>query len=372
MDSSNVLDLQPSTDLRRVIFGAIFGGIGGLVLVVAVVIGGEGGPAGVVVGLLFLTVGLAVGFGRKGLIVDRGRDTITTWWGVFVPFSRKELELGEPGHVEVSREVRGSGKSRTTVFPVTLVEKGIVASQELFAPQSYVHSRHIAERLAGFLEISLHDSSSGALVIREADTLDEPLRDRLLREQGTVPTPSPTPPGRLRATRDGDEVTCVLPPPGIGLKHVLGLVMVLVIPLFVFGTMAGEDVPLPIRGFYVLFGAVPALLVLPSLARALLGRDQVRMSARGVALRSWFGLRPIQRIPAEELEELTMVAASTEGFMNAARGGSVVARSDERTLVFGKNLTGEELRWLHDTICRELVPTAFGYRDKPGAARLTS
>jgi hypothetical protein len=370
MSRNNFLDLRTPLDPRRILFGVVFGGVGGIgPLVAAVFAGGEGAPVGVLSGLLFLAVGLGVAFGRRGVEIDATARTVTTWWGVQVPFRRTPKPLGNPDCVSLSREVRGSGKSRTVVFPIKLLEQSTGAAQELLAPQRYEQSRRMTEQIATFLVVAMHDWSSGARVVREAGTLDEPLRDRLLREEGTVPMPSPTPPGRLRMSRDGDEVLCVLPPSGAGLSHLLGLLMVLVVPFFVARFFLEDNVPWPVRIIALGMMSLPFLFVVPGLLHALLGKDKVWCSSRQVALRPWGSLRGKRTIPAEELEELTVVEPTAgAGFMGST-GGSVVARSDERTLTLGKNLTSAEARWLHDTICHELVPTAFGYRDNRGAAR---
>jgi hypothetical protein len=373
MEGTDILDHRPPLEPRRVVFGLVFAGFGGLGPAVGIVLSGDlqAWPSALV-GLVFLAAGLAVGFGRKGVMIDRAEGTVTTWWGVFVPFSKKHLDLGEPGWIELGREVRGSGKSRTVVYPVALVEDGDAASQELLAPQSYEEGRRAAESMASFLEIAMHDTSTGERVVREAGTLDESLRDRLMREQGSVPAPSSTPPGRLRAARDGDRVSCVLPPGGVRMQNLVGLVMVIIIPVFVLRQFwFDDDMPLPVRGFFLLFMAIPALFVLPPLVRSLLGRDRVEVSQSELVVRRWGAPWGGKRIPTEQLEELTVVGqgASVPSFFTSRASGSVVARSDQLTLVMGQGLSPEEAQWLHDTICFELVPTAFGYRDKPGAKR---
>ena len=159
--------------------------LAGVAIIVAAATGGmkteDGAPMpllfGILFGSVFASVGAGLMLGRAGVTIDRTSKTMTTWWGLLVPFRSTERPLGEVTTVALSREVRGSGKSSRTVYPVKLV--GPEKPVEIDAEQDYQSARRRAEKVAKFLDLGLEDTTSGQKVVREAGTLDESLRERL-------------------------------------------------------------------------------------------------------------------------------------------------------------------------------------------------
>jgi len=234
----------------------------------------------------------------------------------------------------------------------------------LLAPQEYEAARRAAEQIANYLGTGLHDSSSGVLVIREAGTLDEPLRDRLRRQGTEVPRPGPTP-ARFVVREQGEETQCVLPPAGIGLAHVAGLAGAL---LFI-GVMAyfalDARPPWFVLAIAFAMGAIPLLLTVPPVVDALFGHDTVVFSERGVGLKPWAWLRRTKRIPVEQLEELVLVN-SLDPIRWSLRGtASVWARSDRVTLHLGANLSAEEAGWLYTAVRHSICHSMFGKGSAP-------
>ncbi|MBI4702272.1 MAG: hypothetical protein HY744_14190 [Deltaproteobacteria bacterium] len=360
-------ELTAPIALGRLLAGLWVAALGALAPVVLLVIGEPvGGAAG---GLLFTVLGLAFALGRRGAVVDAASGTVTIWWGVWVPIGRKRRPLGQPSHVTLSREVHGSGRSRVVVHALRLHGAGVAGGDqiELVAPQRYEAARRSAEKLARYCGVAMHDSSSGTLVVREASSLDQPLRERLWRERGGAPAPSPTPPGRLVVRQDGDETLCVLPPEGLHMQHgfmILAILIALAGVLQIWGGVSAQaQGPIWLR--YAVPGGLllPLLLFAARLAGAAAGRVTVRFSHRGLSLRGWGLLGRTQRISVEAIEELTVVEPAQGGLWSPAGSGHLVARSDERTLVLGLGLREDELRWLYDAICHALASTAFGYSD---------
>jgi len=314
----------------------------------------------------FIVMALATALWRQGVDVDRQRRIYTSWWGVGFPWRRKIRGLDDAyGHVSLGVEVRGSGKSRRTVYPVSLAGEGVL-TLELIAPQDYGKARRGAEQLANHLGLGMHDVSSGTLVVRAAGTLDEPLRDRLLRERVELPALG-EPPERLVVSYQGKETACKLPPPGLTAKRGMAMascVMLMGFLLFT-GVMWGGDQLQGATLIPLALAAVPLLILIVMLLRALVARDKVVLSHDGVKLKPW-GLRRSRQISAEALEELIMVPAVQElGFFDA--GGKLVARSDEESLELATGLKERELHWLHDAARHALIATAFGYRSSPRA-----
>lgn len=349
------LHLRPPPPKSNVVFGLTFA------LIPLVAIGAflaSGAPAQVTgFPLLFVLLGLALALGRRGAIVDKPAKTITTWWGLWFPIGRTAHVFDEVAYVSIGREVRGSSKSRVTVYPVRVQPDGV----ELVAPQRYKDARRAAEQSARYLGVLLRDSSTGTEVTREPGSLDQPLRDRLL-QQGARPTAPGAPPARLAVGADGDKTICVLPPAGIGLINVFSVLAGLLMSGAVVAFIVSNHPPAPLVAAAAVVAALPILGTALPLLSALLGRDKVVFSAEGVELRRWEPYRSSQRIPVQELEELFVVNEMRLTITPAGGGASVVARSDRMTLYLGRSLTTDEAEWLRDAIIHAVCSTMFGFR----------
>lgn len=339
-----------------VAFGLMFAGIA-TVAVVAIMLDGQAPLAVLLVPGSFIVIGLSLAFFRRGFVVDMGTRTVTTWWGVGLSMVRKQRPLAEARMVTLKKETRGAGKNKKTVF-ATRVETVAAEDIELFAPTDYRTARAAAEATANALGVGMADSGHDVTVTRAAGTLDEPLRDRLVREHGSAPSPNEAPPGRLSVARDGEETVCTLPRAGFDMDLLSRLVVM-------FGGGAWLTAVLLHTGLGVAERAVAAgamvllaaWLVVPRVARRLMP-TRVRYSAKGIAVQSALGRA--QRIDVEDLEELFAVPTTTMAIFTV--GGGLVARSDARVVEIGGGLTPQEQSWLYTSICYTLVTTAWGYR----------
>ncbi len=314
----------------------------------------------------FGLVGLCLLLSRRGVVVDRSTATVTTWWGVLVAFGKKSHPLDPSHHVTLAREMRGGHKSRQEVFPISLAGTAGAKPLEVLTPTSYTVARNLAEQLANHLEVALHDSSAGAVVIREAGTLDQPLRQRLLADAGPRQFPSAETPPRLLVSQRAEQTICVLPAGGFQPMHLpvmLGLGSFMIFPLvFIF---MGKW-PWPIAAAALAFCTIPLVVLLPGLLRATIGRDTLSFSPDGVALKAWGSPRAAKSIDATALEELIIIPPSkTTELTWMGRCGRLVARSDALSLEIGRGLSEEELGWLEGAICHALTAEPFGYRGKP-------
>lgn len=315
--------------------------------------GGQASPWAVVpFAMIFVVIGATMMFGRTGTILNRRERTVTTWWGLLVPFSRKTLPLKDTW-IYLKTETRKTKNGSYTVYVVRLTSgMDLLLSEH----RKYDPARADAERAAKFLGFGIADTSTGQMVRREAGTLDESLRQRLARE-GTVPAMPEKPlECKVREAVEGDEAVFELPPGGRLLGLLIGAVAI--VPLIAFGLFmtsvfnsSGRNTQ-GIEVFYLFIAIVGGALLLGvglPVLKVLTTRETVTVSTRGLCLKTrWLLGSTTKQIPADELEEL---AVSTQA-RNPLTGqsGPIVARSDACTLQFGSGLSDPERRWLRDVI----------------------
>ncbi len=370
------------------VFGFVFLCIG--IAIAAMALGvipaeDEGGPprfVGAMFGLPFAITGLIFALGRSGLIVDKRTGVLTKWHGLIVPIIRKEKRIDFYERVTIGKEKRSSGKNQITVYPVRLEGSKGEAPLELSAAQDYLAARREAEEMAKFMGWELADASSGTVVTREADKLDESVRERV-RRTGETPEPVPLPPQmRIRVERTGADLNIFTPAPGLGIPEyllmtlgVMGTFMGGAMFLFVF---IDETAPLPIKIFFSLFMIVPiAVSWSISLGRArkkyeiFVSYDRLRVKTRGFIFSSESSM------PMSEMEELVFhsglampspeelarrsgksgqeVPPIVYTFLRILAKPGLVARSDKAEIKFGEGLSDEELKYVHYEIMRMIA-----------------
>lgn len=345
-----VMPLGGRTSLPGVVFCAI------AALTFAVALKDETPASYGLVPITTLAVGLVWLLQGRGAIVDRSAGTLTAWWGLVRPawpLRSATTRLGAVTHVSVGARTEGSRGQRTTVFPVRIEP----SAGEVWAPERYEVARASAERIARQLGTSLHDESSGVLVVREAATLDEPLRARVRRE-GALPPAPPAVPARFAVETEGDETLCALPPRGVGYEAVLGLLTG--VGYAAVGYFVLRQFTPAAFGARVATAALVALAALVAFVVAARGRATVRFSARRVACSPATPWRRSLAIEADAIEDLLLVDVPRIGAFGPTteRARSIWLRSDARTLRLGADLTAEEAAWLHASICRALCGEA--------------
>jgi len=309
-------------------------------------------------GLVFATVGAAIMFGRAGITIDRREGKLKTWWGLLVPFRSTQYPLEDLEVVTITREIRRSDKSTYTVYPVRL--SGPDKPIKIEEPRDYNAARKRAEEIAKFLNLGVEDSSSGSMVKREAGTLDESVRDRLLRTGEAVDLPERPENCKTQYRTAGDALVIDVPPLGFGVKQIIMLVVGLIFPGFVSVAFlapmlsGGSGPPLPFMIFIgVFFIALPLLLVWGHALGSAVARSTVTVSSDALEVRRkglLFG--KTIRITMAELEELEIGGgrrgARSSAFFGA--GSIIKARSDRGSVEFGAGLAKQELEWLCDVI----------------------
>ncbi len=316
--------------------------------------GGGTSPAHVVVpfGLIFGGVGALFMFGRLGLTLNRRDRTAAKWWGLLFPFKKTVHLIAEDAMILVTKEIRRSQKSSTTVFPVRIPTKdGELALTE---SRKYEQARQDAERAAKFMGLGMRDSSSGETIERAAGTLDESLRDRLKREGTQLEMPVRPSSCEIVESVEGDTAAFDLPRPKyLTIVAVFGGVAMLFGGIFFAAFLAtmykstkGDPTG---QLFFLVFLGITILAVSLTagfpLLRMLTLRERVMVSTRGIKLlRRWALGRKTLGIDANELEELVVAQLDPIPFLGTR--APLIARSDRLSLEFGSGMDEQEGQWL--------------------------
>jgi hypothetical protein len=320
---------------------------GGLIALVASVREESTGEAimGALIGLLFTAVGAAFMFGRAGVVIDRRRGEISTWWGLLVPFQTTRHKLSEFKEVTISHEIRKSKNSSYSVFPVRIAGGSKILVRE---SRDYEESRRLAEEVAKFIHVGIRDSGKGTETYREAGTLDESIRARAEREGRIQELPRRTSAGRCSITTGPNEFVIEIPPPGVKTGQWVGLVVVLLIVgiLFFAGVlpmildMAEDGIDntfgFIIFGFFIFFFAgIPLTFTLKGIVKAATDRQRLVVSA------GRFELNKKIKLEASEIEEIDVTYLG---------GEAVTLRTDKQAIDVGRGLSHDELQWLRDVL----------------------
>jgi hypothetical protein len=324
-----------------------------------------------VMGVPFTAVGVGLVFGRGGKVLDRRAGTLTTWWGLLVPWKMTTRPLSDFASVSISREVRRTKNSSYTVYPVRL-DSGERTGLTLEEPRDTSQARRLGEDAAKFLNVRLVDRSLGDAIVREAVELDESLRERARRTGERPPLPEPPPACRASHQVVGDALVFDLPAPGFRIGNVFAMAFGLLIPLVVVGIFVGAILPdkqMPSEMKLVLALVLGVFCVLAPLfftwagsIRSARARTQVEVSPDVLRVRMQGLFREqVTEIPTSELEELQIIhqtgAVSSRGQISFPRGSEVIlARSDRTSVTFGVGLSRPELEWIKAVI--ENVVTA--------------
>ena len=326
--------------------------------------------APIVFGVLAL-VGAILVCVRMGVVIDRRQRTITTWWGLLVPFFRTEHPLSEARFVSISREERRAGRTTYEVFPVRL-ERANTRAVAIRAAPDHDTARRFAEDVARFVHLGIRDRSSRQEVAREAGTLDQPVQRSVRRAGASMRLPAQPPAARAIFAYGGarSPSTIEIPPIGHDAREFRRLVVVACVSALVFELIAyGEwDVPTGVGGLLG-FLLVPGLL-LPLVIRSAVLREDLVVSPDDLVVtrRDLFGTT-ITRLTSREIEEVEVIQGKhgLTGRFAVIGGGSdrVAIRSDRGSIELGATLSNRaEVTWLRDVLVHILTSS-----DRPVRSR---
>lgn len=125
---------------------------------------------------IFTLIGLSFVTAFSRIVIDKNLNTVKLQRGIIVPFKSTLIQLSDVRALELSRESRSGGyqdglkNSSITVYPIRLVmkESNIIVHE----PRNIVKARALAEELAKFTNMPVHDKSHDTLEVRKACELD--------------------------------------------------------------------------------------------------------------------------------------------------------------------------------------------------------
>ncbi len=291
-------------------------------------------------GGVFAAVGLGLMTGRSGLIIDRRQGRVVSWYGLLVPMKRKEYFLDYYDRVSLRKERRSGDKRSYTVYPVRLEGRAGAEAINLEEPQDYQEARKTAEDVAKFLSLRMEDYSSGSKLVREADRLDETIREKTARTGEYVRVPIAPPDLRADVTEEPGTVTVEVHPPGLTaasyVQMAFTLIFVTVVFVFFGRFIFGMKIPAPFN--YIVIGVFSFLFILMPIfttLRKVLGKARrlQRITATPAMLiveDREAGKSKVTEIPVYELEDFEIGRAfRTPGFRSVGAGKYMVETDDE-------------------------------------------
>jgi membrane protein YdbS with pleckstrin-like domain len=304
---------------------------------------------------IFIVVGLCVLTTRKRFEIDTRNRTYARRSGILFFSKQSQGTLEEFQEVTVTSEVRQTDKRRTyTVYPVRL--SGTGGRIELHARRSYESSRGAAETLARSVHLPLVDSSSGKVLRREPDRLDESLRDQARRDGPPPEAGDPPPAMKSRYEMEGKSIRFDIPrrpfSPGILVALVPFLVMEGVfLTIFLVSWREGRDHP---AGLVAMVAVMVLAAIVPFLFLAYLLRHTFAaytVEASPEALRVSTHVGPFHReveLLSKSIEDLDIAAPvhAAPGEKLLGKGLPIQARSDHARVAFGAHLPDAEKQWM--------------------------
>lgn len=302
---------------------------------------------------------------RVGVMLNRQRRTITTWWGLLVPFYKTKHPFSQAHFVTISREERNAGRTAYEVFPVRLEGAGTDAIT-VHEPHDHDKARHLAEDVAKFVHLGIRDRSSGQEVAREAGALDESLLQRLRRAGRSMPLPVQPPHARAIFNYEGTRAPATIEIPPVG-RSARWFLLVMFIAGFVtifaeLGMWLNEDqaeLDIGIRALLVFLLILGSFL--PLTLRAAILRERLVVSPDELVITRCdiFGTKTT-RLTSGEIEEVEVIQAryGMSGGYAAFGGGTgrVVIRSDRGSIELAAAISKqEEVQWLRDVLVHVLT-----------------
>ena len=293
---------------------------------------------------IFVLIGAVIGLSRYRKVIDLRRRTRRRSFRLVFPLWSREDDYTQPERITLSMEVRGSGKNRSTVFPLRLVAG--TDEIEVYTAVDPDSARRDAEALAKLAEVPLHDSSAGTEIVRAPDQLDRSVLET--EEPGERPgLPASS---KLVVSEGVRRVAIRVPPAKAQVLLGAGGFAVMAVFTFMFwlrwraefenfeglGDRLFSYAPLLMFALAV-FGAIAA-----SARQGLFGMT-LEVDRRELVARSFLGST---RMAADDIEELRVVG---DGIRAA-----LLVRSDERSLRCGLGLSEVDREYLRASILYHL------------------
>ena len=313
----------------------------------------------IVMSVAFITVGGALVFGRRWTTIDRAQRAVIKQWGLLVPLHEQSTRFD--GYTAVRLGFVEGDSDSADRFPVAL-KATAGAEMQLADFTSYTGARECVRMLAEHLRLDVEDASTDHPTRLAARQFDMPLQERL-RQEGVSPEAAGRPPNaRSHVTRDGDQVTVVIPSrPMRGLVVVAGL-LPLAIPLVLGPPLATffreSNTPGPVGWAFltfltVCFGILPSLTIVSAFLRSRRGATIVEASPQRLRILERGAWRTSTVASHDAADVLDVDYSSRQSAFAPGKGLTVKTRTGLTTI--GKGLDDEEVRYLHSVIRQALM-----------------
>jgi len=349
------------------LFGLPFFVVGiGVIALTFIPVDVRGGDAipfffGIPFGSIFAIVGGAILFGRLELLIDRESGIATKNWKLLTQNVKTQTyQTKDFNRVSLRSEVRRSKNSSYTVYPVRLT--GSDDNQlDISQSRSEKEARSDAEEIAKFLSLPIHDETSGSTRIREADLLDENIKDKFKKRLETNEIPDPPAKLKSRINYDRSSLQIEIPPPGFNVGFLVVAVVICVFELIFLTTFAipfltQADVPGTFLIFAAFFGLIflglPTWFLIRLIGITFIATQSVSVGNNALKVAKGWPMRKTKSISTEEIEEFIMGVskAGTRGSKAVATIGvtlEILAISDTDQLSFGAGLPPDELEYIY-------------------------
>jgi len=351
-------------------------------------------PLILLMGLAFVTVGGALVFGRRWIIVDAGRGTVSKQWGLLVPMRGETLSLA--GYDAVVVRLQSGDSDSADRYPVLLRATGGGADLPLQSTTQYGESREGAAAIAKLLRLPLVDAATTHESVLAADLADAPFPEQPPGAdlRGDAPRPLRM---QSQVRESSRTLEIILPGPGfqwrklVGPAVSIGILTYLAPELLRFfrHTRTPEAVQIAFFGVFALFFVgLPLVGVFNAIRLAMRGRTLVTASPAGIDIEERGAWRTkATRAPAAEILGLDYGTADEAftltgwdagqrarqagyttplplrrgaaprwiaGLRRFARSKGITVKSRKGLFTFGAGLPDDEVRYLHALLVRAL------------------
>ena len=327
-------------------------------------------------GAVFLLLGIAMTFGRNGIVIDRRKRTMVHWLGLMIPMKKKSYPLGAYDHISISKDIHHGEGPNYFVYPVAIRSKlDTIAGLIFHEPADYVQARREAKKISAFLNLPIIDVSSGVEVVRKAGRLNETLREKEERSGGWMGASSPPPLLVSRIRETGEKIVIDIPPRRLSMREVKRIAFLIIMGTLSLFVVTGLENPtnmridqlifyLPVGMAIILFAVRPVLYQAKKSWRITVGGESLTVEKLGP------GHKNITMIPFDELEELLMgdplslggdagkISPGRKLLAQIIQGPdqkAITANSDKATVTFGHGVDEKELDYLHKLIRKRII-----------------
>lgn len=316
---------------------------------------------GIPFGAIFAAVGGAILFGRVELIIDRSDGTVIKNWKLLSKtVYEQHRELKEFDRIRLNSEIRRSKNSSHTVYPIKLEGAGAEAFS-ISEGRAKDKARSQAESLATFLSLPIHDELSGSVRVRDANSLDQSIREKF--QSGAETNEIPNPPARMKShvDYDGNNLQVQIPPPGFNVGFLIAFAAIAFFELiFIFSFaipfFSNFKADSPALIFLIIFTffflGIPTFILLALLGNTFLANQSVSISNQSLSVSKGWPWKKLATLETSRIEEFVIGAKSRsqgdrKSIASIGTGKEIQAISDNATLSFGSGLSDEELIYLH-------------------------